>query len=918
LLAACSNQKTAAAPYAFSRPEHLGFVCLDPDGNATKAHAENEKQKDPKYPDDPAKETYSRPFVLPLACCGLLPTLESDDSNLSYESCPDQLRTLIRANKATPTLHALITQSTRGEVAAVDLVASRVIDSDVLIPGYTFVDVGGLPSAIVIPTTRPLFTSTDDHDIKTQGPPWTYIASAEELHVRAVATCRFHSSVVCGPEEGVNDLSLLKVPLPAAPRDMVFADDALWVTMPDLGLMARIDLSSKWEAPFKLGANGKPAAPTFFALAPIGQVSPEPAIAEADVYRTSCGLGYTPADGLEYLTLPLAPEAKVEGKPAPTKLRYSAEDKLLFVADQHHPVLRAFSIDESKNLVPSGLLPTGAPVRDFALTPEVPVLEGSEPFQYMEQLPDPDAPTRRYLYGLDDRDGSLFVHIFSHDAAGVSSQPLLVPNARRFGDRVELGGTGLALDVVDTRALSASYCGQVDAESREILPVSVDKPGQNPEQTPNYQYYKNTLTTARDAARTARNKAKGAQVAPAQTALNQAQARLDIASNAGPYQLRGVFVAVTSTDAGLRIIDVHDLDAPCREQNSCTLCTDPKSCGPNNPTRLVNDSDVPVTVRRHALRQDVRDNLTASFSDDKAFDGLTCPENYRSVLGKNTMKGMVDVLCVPNDTRRTRTDSWLVAPSGVLPNAALLEGYLVREDDGTVTLWGDGRDFCARGIEYNGMPGRDPELGATTDSVTLRIASTVKDCAPLDPDFPIFLPIVEAYTDHLVLDGSDANVKEALRCYPDTLLYDVRATGQFLVTSSGFPLEHRVVAADDGRCVIDTTKDPLLHGRIARKQPDPANSDAPLFDTFTNAFVSFRLANGVSDNLNTIPRIDLTITSNVVENATFDPAQGRRDALPVTVQYFPYTDNLFVVDSASQGMRIFKLSPFLPTNTSFR
>ena len=142
--------------------------------------------------------------------------------------------------------------------------------------------------------------------------------------------------------------------------------------------------------------------------------------------------------------------------------------------------------------------------------------------------------------------------------------------------------------------------------------------------------------------------------------------------------------------------------------------------------------------------------------------------------------------------------------------------------------------------------------------------------------------------------------------------YDVRTTGQFLVIPSSTRVpEHRVVAADDGACVVDTTRDPLLHARIAFK----TGAD---YELFTNPFISFQLVKDISQNANQFTTIQVTQTNNLVQNLVFDPAQGRRDALPVTVQYFPYTDNLFVVDSASQGLRIFTLSPFYPARTSFR
>jgi hypothetical protein len=906
LLCACSNQKTAAAPYAFSRPEHLGFVCLDPKGSATKAGPAADPDED------------ARPLVLPLACCALSPTLSSSNPELTYKGgCPDEFK----LTGVTATLHALVTQSTRGEIAAVDLVANRVIDSDVLVPGFTFVDVGGLPTAIVVPTERKL---TVDAATVTVGPPWTYVASAEELHVRAVASCRFHESGVCGPEKRLSETDV-KVPLPSAPADMILVKDALWVTMPDLGLIARIDLGSNWQEPFKLGADKKPATPTFFALNSLAGLAPKPAVPEAEVYQTSCGLGYAVQPGLEYLTLPSAPLAEPGATPRPTKMRFDATDSVLLVADQQQSAVRAFTVGDAGELVAHGVLPTGAPVRDFVLTPEVPVLVGEAPFTHLSDLPDPDAPTVRYLYGIDDRDGSVFVHTYSHQAGGVSSQPLLVPNARRYGDRLDFGAAaGLALDVIDTRPLSKPYCGQVDDSASDVRLITL--PSDDP-------LYSTTLTAERDQALKALNAAKKKKpvdqdmIAAAQTTYDQAEARLDIAQSAGGFQLRGVFVAISATDAQLRIVDLHDLDAPCRMHNWCGVKHEGKEMPePSEVIYLRDDlSDaLPVAVRRHSIRQELRDDLSVTLSDEDALVGrFSCPKNYRSVIEgpkvkdpKDMQDKVTQLLCVANDTRRTRNDTWLVTPESVLPFLTLMQGYLAQEGD-SIVLYAAGQDLCGRGLEYDGMPGRDAALAGTTDSVVIRSPSVIEDCPELDPQAIKKLPIKQAFDDRLVLDEANADVMLAVKCYPDApFFYDVRATNQFVVaaTTSGGPrpLDHRVIAADDGSCVIDTSKDPLLRSRIAFV---PEGGE---YEPFTNPFISFQLAKDVSRDPNQFTRLDIGLTSNLVQNVVFDPAQGRRDALPVTVQYFPYTDNLFVVDSASQGLRIFTLSPFFPARTSFR
>ena len=102
LLLACSSAQPPPPPATFSRPERLAFVCLETSDTLVTAK--------------PLKD------------------------------CKDP-----RNSKNNPRMHALVTQTSTGEVAAVDLGDKRVLDIRYDIPGYTFVDVGLLPTSIVVP-----------------------------------------------------------------------------------------------------------------------------------------------------------------------------------------------------------------------------------------------------------------------------------------------------------------------------------------------------------------------------------------------------------------------------------------------------------------------------------------------------------------------------------------------------------------------------------------------------------------------------------------------------------------------------------------------------------------------------------------------------------------------------------------------
>ena len=84
----------------------------------------------------------------------------------------------------------LCSRSPRGEVAAVDLVARTVIDSDRGVPGYSFVPASALPTSIVVPRNAPqcafVASAGEQRDRCDRPPPFP---TRERAHCR-VARCR--------------------------------------------------------------------------------------------------------------------------------------------------------------------------------------------------------------------------------------------------------------------------------------------------------------------------------------------------------------------------------------------------------------------------------------------------------------------------------------------------------------------------------------------------------------------------------------------------------------------------------------------------------------------------------------------------------------------------------------------------------
>jgi hypothetical protein len=64
--------------------------------------------------------------------------------------------------------------------------------------------------------------------------------------------------------------------------------------------------------------------------------------------------------------------------------------------------------------------------------------------------------------------------------------------------------------------------------------------------------------------------------------------------------------------------------------------------------------------------------------------------------------------------------------------------------------------------------------------------------------------------------------------------------------------------------------------------------------------------------------VQLTQQSSYLGVLNVDTSSGRADALPSRVRFFPGTEDLFVVDGASQGLRRYQLEPFQHDGSRFR
>ena len=938
-LAGCNQKNTSGPSFAFERPEYLEFVCFAP-------------LKPPK------EKEY---VALPAQCCRLY-----DPTSASVPvptTAPPECQRVGNDEVGSPALHAVVTQSTRGEVASVDLSKGRVLDSDRQVPGYTFLDTGGLPAGVVVPFRLPRADEKKDPPARNPiqaGPAWTYVASAEQLQVRAIPTCRFRSGTTCGPDR-LNDDSpdagtttssyedRTRVQLTAAPASIELGpgetgpEQALWVSLPDLGTLARIDLAevpirfvdypkpdgtpgtADYAEPvdaFVLDKNTRlPKDPLYFRVpaAPDAQwLKPVP---EDGTYLAVCGLGFE----FQPAGRNLQPAPKVDAstaQPQPTELHFDHFDdkddkrELLLVADRVLPVIHAFTVETNGTLTSLGGLPTGSPVRTFVLTPPVPVSAVDLAAVPLPPVSSPPVtvPTKRYLYA-SDADG--LVMVFEFTAAGGGARPELKPlltpaPGTRFSDRIELSVSSpvVALEVMDTREESDYVCGQ---DTRD------------------------TLVNQRDIARAELAAALPAEKAAKQAEVYKYEGRLAIYDTAAPDYLRGVFVVAAAASGAISIIDVYDQDASCRARHQCCIndtCTGtPTTEGTTDNLTIARSSgsQQAVSIRRHAVRRRASGGIEASTSLDALLADNACrpiAEPYQK-LGKQPV-------CAPADPWTQLTQTWFTEYQKRLPNSQTTGAALhpARDvPDALELLLPVEFHACSTGVEVG-------------DLVAVMGKANEEQRGPACPDpttdTAILLEITQAFDDRLVvkpwpdyllrnLVSADQVTQQLSHCYPDLIGVELRSKS-FLVTSSLNVFLHRVITAPDGRCVVDEMKDPLLTARL-RDVIDPIDPNLPCDpnvpndpncvtrQVFKNPYVEFTLAD---PNANTPTPDSREVAVSVLQGSTglqvssVVVSDGVSDALPASLRYEPGLGNLFVVDSAGQGLRRFTVRPFQHDGQTFR
>jgi len=379
---ACNNPVAPTPPAAFDRPEDVTFFCWNLDAEAVTALAD---------------------------CTPATPESIADDLG------------------APPTgyaLHALVTQTTTGEVAAVRLTGDTgepgVIDSDVRIPGFTFAAVGEVPSALAVSETAPELT-------------YVLARGSNEVHVIETAAFRTGQGVAA---------QAFPLPVPTdRPRTLPSAmrlsrdQSSLVVALAESGQLAQIPLSDgTLGEPVLLDLSSELPAPVDLTTVPQ---------AERPTWRFTC-----PEDMTLIEPVPVGPREPVMlgDSPEPAAIIEDEETGELLIADRALPLVHVIDPDTFTEV---RAINVQVPVQALALSPFVPATVGDI------------APTERYLYAIDATDGSVLALDWS-DPARASFGGVISVEIDPPADRFDTPFPARDLAVVSPTYDPALVCNDAD------------------------------------------------------------------------------------------------------------------------------------------------------------------------------------------------------------------------------------------------------------------------------------------------------------------------------------------------------------------------------------------------------------------------------------------------------------------------
>ena len=550
----CQTQTVPTAVRALERSGRVSFLCLSAPGLGT----------------SPA---------LPFERCGGTRFETPEDYGVS----PDGVTT-------RPHLYALVTQTTRGEVAVVDMStkADAVLDSNPRVPGANFLPVGAQPVDIASTSgSMAAFVGVAEH-----GREGIFALAAKDIRVCDTCAPKTLTSwpacalpaapgemlVVYDPKNDADEVRArcddTTYALPRAPEpdgaggflvDLTqegFGRPKLVVTIPDLGALAVIDAQTLFDV--EREADGTPRrneageavyvhAPGSWKECPIDRWVP--LTVDLPVQSPPA----PPPTGAACVAPPVvAPAPAQTHEPRPAGLTLS--EKRLFVGDLDAPVVHVLDMAtpcdpiERDPLLPTSIQEPKRVVTTSQLAAS-PTLAGS---------------LDRFLYAVDDRDGSVMVFDIAENAT--SRRPLTRPHPEwapaQAPDRVEFGVPVQDLVIIERDTPQPIPATGVAPEGIRCNP--------DPDLT-----VCTTDATACDP-----------------ETLYRTSANYD--RGAGPTRMRGAFAYVVLGTGQVAVVDIDDYDASCRAPTQYTYlygCPPPGApAGLDDEERLASSGEVSCNV----------------------------------------------------------------------------------------------------------------------------------------------------------------------------------------------------------------------------------------------------------------------------------------------------------------------------------
>lgn len=762
-------------------------------------------------------------------------------------------------SKETLRMISFVVETTRGEVGAVDWQSAEAIDSNRVVPGFTFVRVGESPSAIVVP----------ENDSRM-----TFVANYGSFSVQSLETAAFIPDAVQDVDDVLHPATVL---LPAGPSDLAYVDTGtarwLFAALPDIGSIAQIPVN----------ADGSLGIPVILAVATTlpAQVA---AVAGPEFIERCPEGGFVRAA----TAAPRTPVALgAAAKPNQLDLVRRPSGIELVSSDAALPMMHRFTVSDAGLTEVTGF-GVAVPTIEVLATPLVPETDAV--------APTPLTPTKQFLYAIDAIDRSVLV--VDVDTGAVV--PVNVGD--RASDRIPFGTRAVGLGL-----LTPGY----DLASDPNL-VSRCDPANGADTR-----REDTDPTSLRGVFVAVSATDGF-VGIVDVFDLDAQCRGTTACS-GVGNTNDEFVSIRRHRPRVGGLVVE----PVQLSDALTFSYDSNAGGITSSGRAASggpglapiDDGLPATAfcpgdSGLTTRGQLAPVLLSS--GDAAIEGqpLICvldePSAVRSQTWAATFEGGVPTA---SGVRGRLVD----AGGGV---------HRFDTEDATFCAWGalGTADVAASGLAATDPEfGYVGDMLVVTADVPVQLQADPACADLVIPDdstrrIRIAFEVVEAHSDHLVLGNfvPDSSFTLASRlnqdpagafdlvrtCFPALVSYEVRIRGAYLVSGSDATPRHRVVDDGAGRCIVDVAGQPY----------DPASPDsARTFRALPGRpFVHPQVAFQISDFA-----VKSGISAQLTFQVVFAPPILRIDggALEPTLEFNTADQRFYIVDSTSHAVTQFDIDP---------